>query len=103
VIAAILERLAEAGFQFVPALEITTHYVIERDGIVALVERAEDGFGGIGSPGLLTEKGFAALVRSGEGAFFVAKRYREKASDEQIRKVRAFSEDLARALSRGAN
>jgi hypothetical protein len=103
VIAAILERLAEAGFQFVPALEITTHYVIERDGIVALVERAEDGFGGIGSPGLLTEKGFAALVRSGDAAFFIAKGYKEPASDEQIRKVRAFSEDLARALSRGAN
>ena len=102
-IAAILERLAAAGFQFVPALEITTHYVIERDGIVALVERAEDGFGGIGSPGLLTEKGFAALVRSGEGAFFIAKGYREPASERQIRKVRAFSEDLQRALFRGTN
>ena len=102
-IAAILERLAEAGFQFVPALEITTHYVIERDGIVSLVERAEDGFGGIGSPGLLTEKGFAALVRSGEGAFFIAKGYREPASDQQIRKIRAFSADLQRALFRESN
>jgi len=100
VIAAILERLAGAGFQFVPALEITTHYVIERDGIVALVERAEDGFGGIGSPGLLTDKGFAALVRSGEGAFFIGKGYRKAASEEQIRRVRAFCEDLQRALFR---
>ncbi|MDP8980068.1 MAG: hypothetical protein M3O35_05695 [Acidobacteriota bacterium] len=96
---AILQRLAAAGFQILPALEITTHYVLERDGIVALVERIHDGFGGMGSPGLLTEKGFAALVRSAEGAFFVAKGYREPASEQQIRKVRAFSEDLGRALS----
>ena len=96
---AILERLAARGFQFLPALEITTHYVIERDGIVALVERARDGFGGIGSPGLLTEKGFAALVSSGEGAFFVAKGYREPAGEQQVLKVRAFSEDLGWALS----
>ena len=64
---------------------------------------AEDGFGGIGSPGLLTNKGFAALVRSGEGAFFIAKGYREPADDEQIRKIKAFSEDLQRALFRGTN
>ena len=67
----VLERLVAAGIQLLPAVEITTHYVFERDGFVALVERTPEGFGGIGSPGLLTGTGFARVrVRSTGGLWY---------------------------------
>ena len=47
-----LEQLVAAGIQLLPATEITTHYIFERDGFVALVERSGEGFGGVGSAGL---------------------------------------------------
>ena len=96
----ILERLVAAGIQLLPAVEITTHYVFERDGFVALVERTPDGFGGIGSPGILTGSGFAALVRRGERSYFVAKNFEQEASPEQVESLRRFAADLKAALSK---
>ena len=96
----ILERLVAAGIQLLPAVEITTHYVYERDGFVALVERTPDGFGGIGSPGILTGSGFAALVRRGERSYFVAKNFEQEASPEQVESLRRFAADLKAALSK---
>jgi hypothetical protein len=93
-----LARLAELGFSLLPAMEIASHYVFERDGLVALVARKEDGFGGAGSPGLLTEQGFAALVWRGEKAWFVARGFSQPATDQQTADVRRFSRDLADAL-----
>jgi hypothetical protein len=92
------ERLVALGFQLLPAFEIETHYVIERDGFVALVERKPDGFGGAGSPGLLTEHGFAALVWRGGQAFFVSKGNSRPATSEQVDGLRKFSADLDSAL-----
>jgi len=94
-----LERLAAAGIQLLPAVEITTHYVFERDGCVALVERSGDGFGGVGSAGILTGKGFAALIRRGERSYFVAKNFEQEARPEQVESLRRFSADLKAALS----
>jgi hypothetical protein len=94
-----LARLAELGFSLLPATEIRSHYIFERDGFVALVARQDDGFGGVGSPGLLTEKGFAALVWRGEKAWFVAHGFEQQATDEQTAKVRGFSRDLEEGLS----
>ena len=93
-----LARLAELGFSLLPATEIRNHYIFERDGLVALVSRKDDGFGGAGSPGLLTEQGFAALVWRGERAWFVAHGFSQPATDEQTANVRRFSRDLADAL-----
>ena len=60
-----LEKLQAAGIQIISA-GVTSHFILERDGFVAFVERKGDDFGNIGAPGLMTEKGFAALVwRSG--------------------------------------
>ena len=61
----ILEKLAAAGIQIVPS-EITSHFILERDGFVAFVERREEAFGNIGAPGLMTERGFAALIWRGD-------------------------------------
>ena len=93
-----LERLAAAGIRLLPAYEITSYYVLERDGIVALVGRAGDSFGEIGSPGLLTESGFAALVWRDENAFFVSKNFEQPASQEQVELVRRFASDLEAAF-----
>ena len=81
-----------------PALEITTHYVFERDGFVALVERTPDGFGGIGSPGILTGKGFAALIHRGDRSYFVAKNFEQQAQPDQVAALQRFSRDLKSAL-----
>lgn len=93
-----LERLAAAGIQLLPAYEITSYYVLERDGIVALVARAGDGFGEIGSPGLLTGSGFAALVWRDGKACFVSKNFEQPADQEQVELVRRFASDLEAAL-----
>ena len=93
-----LEKLAAAGIQIIPA-EITSHYILERDGFVSFVERRENGFDNIGAPGLMTEHGFAALVwRSGQGVF-IARGFEQPATDEQVRKIRQFTADLQNVLS----
>lgn len=97
-----LERLVAAGIQLLPTVEITTHYVFERDGFVALVERRAEGFGGIGSAGRLTEKGIAPLVLRGTASFFVAKGFEQPATAEEVDRIRRFQADLKYALSESA-
>jgi len=92
------ERLVAAGIQLLPASGITTHFVFERDGFVALVERKGEAFGNIGSAGILTEKGFATLMQRGENYFFVAKGFDQPATPEQVTKLRSFQSDLEQAL-----
>jgi hypothetical protein len=94
----IFEKLVAAGIQIIPA-EITSHFILERDGFVSFVERRQDSFGNIGTPGLMTERGFAALIWRGDQAFFVGKAFEQPATPEQVQKIRAFASDLANALS----
>jgi hypothetical protein len=92
-----LEKLAAAGIQIIP-VEITSHFILERDGFVAFVERHEERFGNIGAPGLMTERGYAALIWRGDRAFFTGKGFEQEASAEQVQKIRAFAADLENAL-----
>jgi hypothetical protein len=94
----IFEKLVAAGIQIVPA-EIASHFILERDGFVSFVERREEAFGNIGAAGLMTERGFAALIWRGNQAFFVGKGFEQPASPEEVQKIRAFALDLANALS----
>ncbi len=94
---AVLEKLAAAGIQILLA-EMTTHFVLERSGYAALVERKDDGFGGVGAPGLLTDRGLAVLVWRGGEPFFVSKGYDQAAEAGQVSELRAFMDDLKRAL-----
>ncbi len=94
-----LERLAALHIQLLPAGEITNHFVLERDGFVALVQRTGHGFGSIGAAGLLTGRGFSALVWRGEKAFFVAKGFETPASGEQVAGLREFSRDVEAAIT----
>jgi len=94
-----LHKLVEANIQLLPLPEITTHFVFERDGFVALVERRNDEFGAVGTAGRLTDKGIAPLVwRSGQ-PFFLAKAFEEPASGEQVEQLRTFQADLMAALA----
>jgi hypothetical protein len=92
-----LQKLAAAGIQIIP-MEITSHFVLERDGFVAFVERREDAFGNIGASGLMTERGYAALIWRGDQAFFAGKGFEQPASPEEVQKIRAFASDLEGAL-----
>ncbi|MCC6857228.1 MAG: hypothetical protein IT158_01635 [Bryobacterales bacterium] len=92
------ERLAAAGIQLLPALEITTHFVFERGGFIALVERCGDGFGSIGSAGILTGQGMAVPVWRGERCFFVARDLEREAGPAEVEALRAFARDLEDAL-----
>ena len=91
-------RLVERGFQLIPATDISTHFIFERDGFVALVERKDDGFGNIGSAGLLCEKGFAALIWRGEEPWFVARGFEQRATHQQVQSIRQFSKELEESL-----
>ena len=93
----IFEKLVAAGIHIVPA-EITSHFILERDGFVSFVERRNDAFGNIGTPGLMTERGFAALMWRGDQAFFVGKGFEQAALADEVQKIRAFATDLANAL-----
>src|SRR5690242_7724330 len=93
-----LERLAAAGIEWLPLAGVETHYAFTRDGFVALVERAGEGFGAAGSSGLLTERGFAALVWRNGRPLFAAKGFEREASAAEIQRLRAFASDLDRAL-----
>jgi len=92
-----IEKLVAAGIQLLPA-EVTSYFIFERDGFVAFVQKRDEGFGNIGAPGLMTERGFAALVWRGDQAFFVGKGFEQTASEDQVQKIRAFAADLADAL-----
>ena len=89
-------KLARAGIQLIPA-DIPKHYICERDGFIALVDRATEH---PGAAGLLTEKGLAPLVwRDGE-PWFVARGLEQRATDDQVEQLRRFQSDLDNALRR---
>ena len=96
---ALLERLAAANIQLAPMSSSSRHIVFERDGFLALVERTESGFGGVGSAGRLTEKGYASLMWKGGRHYFVAKNYEQPASAEEVEGLRSFQKDLDAALA----
>ena len=93
------EKLAAASIHLLPTAGIPTHYVFARDGFVALVDRTGIGAGGIGAPGLLTERGIAMLVWKDGQAFFVTKETERAAAPEQVDSLRRFAADLTAALA----
>ena len=94
-----LEKLAAANINLLPAIEITTHFVFERDGFVALVERRGESFGKVGTAGLLLNGGIAFPILKGGHHVFVAKGIEQPATLEQLRLLRSFQADLKQALA----
>jgi len=54
------EQLANLGIQLVA--ETQSHFLFTRENMIALVARTSEGFGTVGSAGVLTEHGLAYLV-----------------------------------------
>ena len=94
-----LGRLASANIELLPTTEMRTHFVFERGGFVCLVERRGEGFGSIGAPGLMTERGFAPLVWRDGSPYFQSKGFEQRAEPEQVEALRGFSRDLKAALA----
>ena len=94
-----LERIAAAGIQLLPAMDITSHFVFERDGFVALVERRGEEFGAVGTAGLLTERGVAPLMTKNGQQVFITKGHEVQAEPGQVELLRNFQRDLQNALS----
>ena len=93
-----LERVLAARIELVPDLNITTHYVFTRDGFASLVEKRNGAFGNVGTPGIVTENGFAALLWRGEQGVFVGRGFELFATAEQVAAIRSFDRDLNEAL-----
>ena len=72
------QKLVDANIELLPLPEISTHFVFQRDGFVALVDRVRDDFGKVGTAGLLTERGIAPLVWRQDDAFFVLKDFSKR-------------------------
>jgi hypothetical protein len=88
--------LAASGIQLLT--ETPTHYLFARDNLIALVERTAEGYGSIGSTGIMTERGLAYLIRREQQIVFAGKGFEQPASPEEAAAVRAFSADLKAAL-----
>jgi hypothetical protein len=94
-----LQRIAEAGIELLPVAEAPNHFVFTRDGMAVLVERRGGGFGGIGSPGRITERGFEPMVFAGGRQAFVFKGREEAATAVEADAARRLLADLKPALS----
>lgn len=94
----ILENLAGAGINLLP-IDLDRHFLFEREGFVALVERRRgDGLGNVGAAGLLTETGLAPLVWRGDLPAFAGKAGDRPATPEQVEALRRFQSDLESAI-----
>lgn len=93
-----LQRIAEAGIEMLPVAAMTNHFVFTRDGMAVLAERRGEGFGGIGSPGRITERGFEPLVVAGNREVFVFKGCEVEASPAEADAARGLLADLRSAL-----
>jgi hypothetical protein len=97
-VTAALERLVAAGIEIIPT-DLANHIIVQRDGFVAFIERRDNQMSRIGSSGLMTERGFAALIWRGNQGFFIGKGFEQPAAEDQIEKIRAFAKDLDQAIS----
>ncbi|MBA3975203.1 MAG: hypothetical protein C0504_13425 [Candidatus Solibacter sp.] len=93
-----LQRIAEAGIGMLPVAELANHFIFTRDGMAVLVERRGEGFGGIGSPGRITERGFEPLISGGGREAFVFKGGEEAATAAEADAARRLLADLRPAI-----
>ena len=92
----VAERLASLNIQI--AAEAQKHFVFVRENCVALVERADTGYGSIGSTGIMTESGLAYLIWRDGRPVLAGKSGERPAEAAQVEAIQRFSEDLKSAL-----
>jgi hypothetical protein len=89
-----IAHLELLGISVLTEIRLDKHWVVERDGFIALIEKASNGPGRLGAAGLLTEKGLAPLIWRGAEPTFVAKDLEQIATNEQVQQIRGFQADL---------
>lgn len=93
-----LQRISAAGIELLPAPQIGTHFVFTRDGCAVIVEKRGDGFGGIGSPGRIGERGFEVLVERNGRTVFAGRGAESAATEAEAAAARRLLKDLQSAL-----
>lgn len=93
-----LKRLAELNIHLVPLQGLENYYVFARERFVALVRKTGEGFGPVGSAGLLTEQGMAVVIWKHGKPYFVAKNWQSEATEEEIARLRKFANDLEQVI-----
>ena len=91
-----LLRLAQSGIQLVA--ETKGYAIFTRGDCMAMAKLPAAGPAGLGSSGLMTDRGLAYLVERDGQAFLSGKAGEVPASDEQVEALRTFSEDLKASL-----
>ena len=91
-------ELGSTGIQLVS--ETRSYWMFARDNLLALVERTSDGYGGIGSTGILTERGLAYLVWRDGQAFLAGKGFELQATDNTIASTTTIVKRKALRISR---
>ena len=91
-----LSRLAESGIELVA--ETKGYAIFTRGACVAMAKLSAEGSDGVGSSGLVTDRGLAYLVERGGQAFLSGKAGEVPASQEQVEALRKFSLDLKASL-----
>ena len=92
-------ELGSTGIQLLS--ETPSYRMFARDNLIALVERTAEGYGSIGSTGILTERGLAYLVWRDGQAFLAGKGFEEATTEEQVAAVQVFGGLESRAMTTG--
>jgi hypothetical protein len=87
-----LSRLAQSGIHLVA--ETKGYVLLTRGGCVALAKLSVSGPPGLGSAGIMTDRGLAYPVERGGQVFLSGKGGEVPAAEEQVETLRAFSQDL---------
>ena len=94
----ILERFQESGFEFVRYERFADYLAATKDGFVALLEPAADGWQVFGQPGYRFPDGIGMLVEDPRGKKFVFHQKMITADRMILERFQAFKRDLVDLL-----
>lgn len=90
----LVARLEAAGFSQV-ASQNPRFFMVHRGSVLCLIEAATNQ---PGSPMLMTEQGFATLLVQNERFILTGRGFEVAATDEQVKEIRSFLDDLNKVL-----
>jgi hypothetical protein len=107
---AALEALASKQIELLPiqarpngTSPLDRHFVFFRNGYAALVERRPEGFGRVGTAGIVTEHGLAMLVQRDGAECFVIREHEQAPEPGELEELRQFQADLVQCLAAAAD
>jgi hypothetical protein len=98
---AVLERLAKAGYEIVAFPMYASAVGVRRGECAALLERVGSGMQLLGEACWLIEGNLSVRVRREGRAWFVWKNKQVEATEERVREVERFQEDVKEILAGG--